>query len=76
MPNIDRFSKYADSAVKFACFNLSVTDSLMQIYKGSRGLPKNFMAAAGNFSWFGDALIFFGSGASRFRLAAAAGFGG
>jgi len=35
-------------------------------------------AAAGNFGWFGGSPMFFGGGgggASRFRLAAAAGFG-
>jgi len=33
-------------------------------------------AASRNFGWFGGTPIFFGDGASRFRLAAVAGFGG
>ena len=78
---IFKIHSLAESVIKFACFNDYVTDSLTWIFYASRGPPKKlrwrrlsgwqFRLARRRAEFF-----FGGGGASRFRLAAAAGFGG
>jgi len=72
---IDRFSKFADSAVKFACFNDSVI--LMQIDTAAAARRKIYGGGGCQFRLVRQRADFFGGGgASRFRLTAAARFGG